>query len=111
DESLTFQAGKQNAVDVLTGSNKDEANFGICGPNAGLAGRGGAGMNVGAFKTAADRKFGEMAGEYLRLYPAATDEDARRAAQEAEPVPPAAKLAFYASAFQRLLKGAAGAAN
>ena len=28
--------GKQNAVDVLTGSNKDEANFGICGPAAGL---------------------------------------------------------------------------
>ena len=40
DTSLTFQAGKQNAVDVLTGSNKDEANFGIC-PGAGLNGRGG----------------------------------------------------------------------
>ena len=38
--------GKQNAVDVLTGSNKDEANFGICGPGAGLAGRGGAGHDA-----------------------------------------------------------------
>ncbi len=70
DTSLTFQAGKQNAVDVLTGSNKDEANFGICGPNAGLAGRGGAGMTIAAFKSGADRKFGEMAGDYLKLYPA-----------------------------------------
>ena len=41
DVSLTFRNGKQNAVDVLTGSNKDEANFGICGPAAGIAGRGG----------------------------------------------------------------------
>jgi para-nitrobenzyl esterase len=40
DLSLTFQAGKQNAVDVLTGSNADEANFGIC-PGAGLNGRAG----------------------------------------------------------------------
>jgi para-nitrobenzyl esterase len=83
DTSLTFQAGKQNAVDVLTGSNKDEANFGICGPNTGLAGRGGAGMTVAAFKSGADRKFGEMAGEYLKLYPATSDDEARRAAHEA----------------------------
>ena len=70
DESLTFMNGKQNAVDVLTGSNKDEANFGICGPGAGVAGRGGqAGMTAEAFKTAAQRKFGEMADQYLQLYP------------------------------------------
>ena len=30
DLSLTFANGKQNAVDVLVGSNKDEATFGIC---------------------------------------------------------------------------------
>ena len=83
DVSLTFANGRQNAVDVLTGSNKDEANFGICGPAAGLAGRGGVGMTVEAFKSAADRKFGEMAGQYLKLYPAATDADAQRAAHEA----------------------------
>ena len=81
--SLTFQAGKQNAVDVLTGSNKDEANFGICGPGAGLAGRGGAGMTAATFKSNAERKFGEMADQYLRLYPAASDADAQRAAHEA----------------------------
>src|SRR5215468_2077837 len=49
DVSLTFEKGKQNVVDVLTGSNKDEANFGICGPAAGLAGRGGGTMTVDAF--------------------------------------------------------------
>ena len=83
DESMTFMNGKQNAVDVLTGSNKDEANFGICGPGAGVAGRGGQGMTADAFKTAAQRKFGELADQYLQLYPAASDADAQRAAHEA----------------------------
>ena len=83
DSSLTFQAGKQNAVDVLTGSNKDEANFGICGPNAGLNGRGGTGLTLDAFKSAADKKYGDMAAEYQRLYPAASDDAARHAAHEA----------------------------
>jgi para-nitrobenzyl esterase len=84
DLSFIYRNGKQNVVDVLVGSNKDEANFGICGPGVGLAGRGGAaGMTVDAFKAAADRKFGELAGDYLRLYPVATDADAPRAAHEA----------------------------
>ncbi len=83
DASFTFTNGKQNAVDVLTGSNKDEANFGICGPNVGLNGRGGATLTLDAFKSAAERKFGEMAGQYLQLYPAATDADAQRVAHEA----------------------------
>ena len=81
DESMTFMNGKQNAVDVLTGSNKDEANFGICGPGAGVAGRGGQGMTADAFKTAAQRKFGEMADQYLQLYPAVVG--CRRAARGA----------------------------
>jgi para-nitrobenzyl esterase len=67
DESLTFMNGQQNAVDVLTGSNQDEANFGVCGPGAGAAGRGGQGMTVDAFKSAAQRKFGELADQYLQL--------------------------------------------
>jgi para-nitrobenzyl esterase len=83
DVSLTFEKGKQNVVDVLTGSNKDEANFGICGPAAGLAGRGGGTMTVDALKTTADRKFGEMANQYQKLYPAASDADAQRAAHAA----------------------------
>jgi len=83
DLSYTFQAGKQNAVDVLTGSNKDEANFGICGPGVGLGGRGGSSLTVDTFKGSADRKFGEMSSQYLKLYPAASDADAQRAAHEA----------------------------
>lgn len=83
DVSAIFASGKENQVDVLTGSNKDEANFGICGPTAGLVGRGGATMTLDAFKTAADRKYGEMAGQFLKLYPVASDDDARHAAHEA----------------------------
>jgi para-nitrobenzyl esterase len=83
DTSLTFMNGKQNAVDVLTGSNKDEANFGACGPGAGVAGRGGQGMTADAFKTAAQRKFGELTDQYLQLYPVSSDADAQRAAHEA----------------------------
>ena len=82
DTSLTFQAGKENVVDVLTGSNKDEANFGIC-PGAGLAGRGGPTGTIATFKAGAERKFGEMADQYLKLYPAATDADAQKMAHEA----------------------------
>jgi para-nitrobenzyl esterase len=82
DVSLIFKAGKQNAVDVLTGSNKDEANFGIC-PGAGLAGRGGAGTTTATFKAGAERKFGEMSDQYLKLYSAASDDEAKRAAHEA----------------------------
>ena len=83
DESYTFANGKQNAVDVLVGSNRDEANFGICGPGVGLAGRGGPGPTIDGFKGIADRKFGDMASQYLKLYPAASDVDAQHAAHEA----------------------------
>jgi para-nitrobenzyl esterase len=83
DESLTFTNGKQNGVDVLTGSNKDEANFGVCGPGVGLAGRGGQPLTVATFKATAERKFGEMADQYMQLYPAASDADAQRVAHEA----------------------------
>jgi len=82
DISLIFQAGKENVVDVLTGSNKDEANFGIC-PGAGLAGRGGANMNLSNFKSNAEKRYGEIADQYLKLYPVASDDDAKKAAHEA----------------------------
>jgi para-nitrobenzyl esterase len=82
DVSLIFQAGKQNVVDVLTGSNRDEANFGIC-PGAGLAGRGGANMSVANFKSRAEQRFGEIADQYLKLYPVSSDDDAKKAAHEA----------------------------
>jgi len=83
DLSHTFTSGKQNPVDVLTGSNRDEANFGIC-PGAGLSARGGGPpMTAEAFKTNAQRRFGEIADQFLRLYPVTSDEDARQMAHQA----------------------------
>jgi para-nitrobenzyl esterase len=84
DLSLTFMNGKQNAVDVLTGSNKDEANFGVCGPAAGLAGRGGpGGMTLDAFKANAQRRFGDAAGEYAKLYGVTSEAETQPAAHVA----------------------------
>ena len=81
DVSLTFMNGKQHAVDVLTGSNKDEANFGVC---QGVGGRGGGpALTADAFKTNAQRKFGEAADEYLRLYTVSSDAEAPSAAHMA----------------------------
>jgi para-nitrobenzyl esterase len=84
DLSITFMNGKQNAVDVLTGSNKDEANFGICagaGLN-GLAGRGGGtgAVTLDALKTSAQRRFGDSASDYLKLYGVTSDADTQPAA-------------------------------
>jgi len=81
DTSLTFQAGKQNVVDVLTGSNADEANFGIC-PGAGLNGRaGGPPITAAAFRSAAERRFGtEAADAFVKMYNVDADADAPRAA-------------------------------
>src|SRR6202171_4802375 len=79
DLSHTFQAGKQNAVDVLTGSNKDEANFGVC-PGAG--GRG-AGLTADAFRANAQRRCGDATDAYLKLYGVTSDADAQPAAHVA----------------------------
>ena len=81
DVSLTFMSGKQHAVDVLTGSNKDEANFGVC---PGVGGRGGGpALTADGFKTIAQRKFGEAADEYLKLYTVSSDAEAPSAAHMA----------------------------
>jgi para-nitrobenzyl esterase len=75
DVSQTFASGKQNAVDVLTGSNKDEANFGVCGGGGGRGG--GAGLTADAFKANAQRKFGDASADYLKLYSVASDAEAQ----------------------------------
>jgi para-nitrobenzyl esterase len=81
DLSLTFMNGKQNVVDVLTGSNKDEANFGLC---FGSVGRGGGpGPTVETFKANAQRRFGEAADDYVKLYGVSTDAQAQPAAHTA----------------------------
>ena len=59
--SLTFRTGKQNAVDVLTGSNTDEANFGICAGAGLTAAAAGQTMTADGVQEAAQRRFGELA--------------------------------------------------
>jgi para-nitrobenzyl esterase len=81
DLSYTFQAGKQNAVDVLTGSNKDEANFGVC---PGVGGRGaGPSLTAETFRSNAQRKFGDAADTYVKLYGVTSDAAALPAAHMA----------------------------
>jgi len=81
DVSTTFMNGKQHSVDVLTGSNKDEANFGVCGGGGGRGG--GPALTADVFKANAQRKFGEGADEYLKLYPVTSDAEAAPAAHVA----------------------------
>jgi para-nitrobenzyl esterase len=81
DISLTFMSGRQNPVDVLTGSNKDEANFGVC---QGVGGRGGGpGPTAETFKTNAQRRFGDATADYVKLYDVTTDAQAQPAAHMA----------------------------
>jgi para-nitrobenzyl esterase len=69
DPSITFAAGRQNRVDVLVGSNKDESFF-PGGPKA------------SEFETQARTRWGDLADDYLRLYPHATDAEAARSTAE-----------------------------
>jgi para-nitrobenzyl esterase len=86
DLSITFKNGKQNAVDVLVGSNKDEANFGICNSAGlpGMAARGGrggtGGITLEAFRTSAEKRFGDAAGDFVKLYGVTSDADTQPAA-------------------------------
>jgi para-nitrobenzyl esterase len=65
DPSVTFAAGRQNAVDVLVGSNKEELSFGR-------------GATAQQFEAQAQMRWGDLAGDFLKLYPHATDEEAAR---------------------------------
>jgi para-nitrobenzyl esterase len=65
DLSLTFAAGRQNPVDLLVGSNKDEGTF-FARP----------GLTAAVFKTQAQQRFGDLAEDYLSLYPAGSDTQA-----------------------------------
>jgi para-nitrobenzyl esterase len=62
DLSLTFAKGRQNPVDVLVGSNKDEGTF-FARP----------GLTAEQFTTRAKQRFGVLADAYLNLFPAADD--------------------------------------
>ena len=71
DLSVTFRAGRQNPVDVLIGSNKDEGTFFSRG-----------GVTLDQFTKQAKQRWSDQADSYLQLYPAANDEQANSAQLE-----------------------------
>jgi para-nitrobenzyl esterase len=91
DLSFTFANGRQNDVDVLAGSNKDENTFfggGGRGRGRGGAGAGGAAPAPGAalegYIARAKMQYGELADTYLKLYPASADADVAAAGAQAQ---------------------------
>jgi para-nitrobenzyl esterase len=71
DLSITFAQGRQNAVDVLVGSNKDEGSFILRGPTA------------DQWASRVRSRWGDLADAYLKLYPAGSDAEAARSSEEA----------------------------
>lgn len=72
--STVFAQGKQNDVVSLTGVNAGELQ--------GLAGPQGAITTVESYRQQAAKRFGDHAGEFLKLYPAETDGDVKSALQK-----------------------------
>lgn len=70
DPFLVLEAGRQNDVDVLFGSNKDESFF-PGGPSA------------EQFRQQVRAQWGDLADEYLELYPSSTDAEAAQSSAEA----------------------------
>jgi para-nitrobenzyl esterase len=66
DLSITYENHKQNDVDVLVGSNRDEGTF-FSRPGGG---------NAEQFSSTAKRRFNDMADGFLKLYPASSDTEA-----------------------------------
>jgi para-nitrobenzyl esterase len=64
DLSKTFEAAKENEVDILVGSNKDEGTF-FGGP-----------VTAEQFTMQAKTRYGDLADSYLKVYPAGSDEEA-----------------------------------
>jgi para-nitrobenzyl esterase len=65
DLSITYENHKQNDVDVLVGSNRDEGTFFSRG-----------GGNAEQFSGTAKRRFSDLADAFLKLYPAGSDSEA-----------------------------------
>ena len=66
DLSSIFAGGKQNPVDILVGSNRDEGTF-FVRPGSSTAQQ---------YLTQTRERFGDLAGDYLKLHPAASDAEA-----------------------------------
>ena len=94
DLSLTFAAGRQNAVDVLVGSNKDEGSFVLRGPTA------------EQWTGRVRGRWGDLADAYLKLYPAGSDAEAARSSEAAFRDEMAWHMRLYAQAQAKLGKQA-----
>ncbi|MFJ7299189.1 carboxylesterase/lipase family protein [Streptomyces sp. NPDC099088] len=87
----TYTKGLQNDVDYLTGNNLDESGAvpqGLvaalrCGRRTVRPGAPPVNVTLEHHVTSARRKFGRFADEFLRLYPAGTDDEAARASSRA----------------------------
>ena len=66
-----YARGEQNKVSIIAGSNKDEGTF-FLQP-----------ITAEAWKERVERRFGDRADAYLRLYPASSDEAATQSAYDA----------------------------
>lgn len=80
----TYQSGTQNRIAYVAGNNKDETGAvpetafaalraGKTPPRAGMPQTS---VTVAQFEASARRKFGKLASEFLKLYPARTDDEA-----------------------------------
>jgi para-nitrobenzyl esterase len=94
DLSLTFNAGRQNAVDVLVGSNKDEGSFVLRGPTAE--------QWIGRTRA----RWGDLADAFLKLYPAGTDAEAAKSSETAFSDEMAWHMRLYAGAQAKLGRAA-----
>jgi para-nitrobenzyl esterase len=71
DESIIFAEGRQNPVDILIGSNKDEGAFVRQGPTA------------QQWIQRVKATWGDLADDYLKLYPAGSDAEAAQSSEMA----------------------------
>jgi para-nitrobenzyl esterase len=67
DLSLTYAKGKQNDVDILVGSNRDEGTFFT---------RPGAGATAAQFNDRAKQRFGNLSNDFAKVYASGTDAEA-----------------------------------
>ncbi len=74
--AAVFAAGEQQAVPVIVGSNADEGT--VVTPPAAAPG------SVAAYERMAEERFGDLAPEFLSLYPATNPEEVRTAFRQAE---------------------------
>jgi len=81
DISITIAEGRHNRVDLLIGSNKDEATFVSPFPVSPFFGLGN--TTAQQFTDAARRRFGSNADAFLDLYPAGSSDDDARTSQRA----------------------------